>query len=134
MAFCVFYAAACFEQVPFVNEGSGKAGILAGGKETLEQFRMPVRVDDEPVHSHGYQMIERKSNERLLKDRDKWLRKLVGQWTQARAKTGCQNKCLSDLVHEQKIERLLFAYAKAGAQATLFTIETDRATHASYRR
>lgn len=107
MTFCVFDAAACFEQVRFVNEGSGKAGILAGGKETFEQFRVPVRVDDESVHSYGYQMIERKSNERLLKDRDQRLWQLVGQRTQARAKAGRQNKCLSDFVHEQKIERLL---------------------------
>ena len=55
---------------------------------------MPVRVDDESVHSHAYQMIERESNERLLKDRDERLRQFVRQWTQARAKTSCQNKCL----------------------------------------
>jgi len=46
---------------------------------------MPVRVDDESVHSHAYQMIERESNERLLKDRDERLRQLVGQRTQAHA-------------------------------------------------
>jgi hypothetical protein len=44
---------------------------------------MPVRVDDESVHPHAYQMIERESNERLLEDRDEWLRQLLGQWTQA---------------------------------------------------
>jgi hypothetical protein len=52
-------------------------------------------------------MIERESNEWLLKDRDKRLWQLLGQWTQARAKTRCQNECLSDLVHGQKIERFL---------------------------
>jgi hypothetical protein len=46
---------------------------------------MPVRVDDESVHSYAYQMIERKGDERFLKDRDEWLRQLFGQWTQARA-------------------------------------------------
>jgi len=85
MTFGVFDAAARFEQVRLVNERSGKASILARGKEILEQFRMPVRVDDESVHSHAYQMIERESNERFLKDRDERLRQLVGQWTQARA-------------------------------------------------
>jgi hypothetical protein len=30
-------------------------------------------------------MIERESNERLLKDGDEGLRQLVGQWTQAHA-------------------------------------------------
>src|SRR6266480_5693499 len=105
MTFYVFDAAARFEQVRLVNERGGKASILARGKETLEQFRMPVRVDDESVYSHAYQMIERESNERLLKNRDERLRQLVGQWTQARAKTRCQNECLSDFVHEPKIER-----------------------------
>jgi hypothetical protein len=71
-----------------------------------------VRVADESVHSHLYQMIERESNERLLKDRDERLRQLVGQWTQARAKTRCQNECLSDFVHEQKIERFLLPTLK----------------------
>src|SRR5438876_1562827 len=107
MTFGVFDAAARFEQVRLVNERGRKVGILERGKETLEQFRMPVRVDDESVHAHAYQMIERESNERLLEDRDERLRQLVGQWTQARAKTRCQNECLSDFVHEQKIERFL---------------------------
>jgi hypothetical protein len=85
MTFRVFDAAARFEQVRLVNERGGKASVVALGKEILEQFRMPVRVDDESVHSHAYQMIERESNERLLKDRDEGLRQLVGQRTQARA-------------------------------------------------
>jgi hypothetical protein len=38
---------------------------------------MPMRVDDESVHSDAYQMIERESKERLLKDRDEGLRQLV---------------------------------------------------------
>ena len=46
-----------------------------------------MRVDDEFVHSHAYQMIERESNERFLKDRDERLREFVRYWTQARAKT-----------------------------------------------
>src|SRR5204862_7588338 len=107
MTFRVLDAAACFEQVWLVNERGGKASVVALGKEILEQFRMSVRVDDESVHSHAYQMIERESNERLLKDRDERLRQLVGQWTQARAKTRCQNECMSDLVHEWKIERFV---------------------------
>jgi len=74
MTFSVLNAAARFEQVRFVNKRGGKASILARGKETLEYFRLPVRVNDEPVHSHAYQMIERESNERLLKDRDERLR------------------------------------------------------------
>ena len=90
-----------------MKERGWKASVVALDKEILEQFRMPVCVDDESGHSHAYQMIERESNERLLKDRDERLRQLVGQWTQARAKTCSQNECLSDFVHEQKIERFL---------------------------
>ena len=117
MTFGVFDAAARFEQVRLVNERGGKASILARGKEALEQFRTPVCVDHESVHSHAYQMIERESNERLLKNRDERLRQLVRQWTQARAKTRCQNECLSDFVHEQKSRdssRLRYSYGAAG--------------------
>jgi hypothetical protein len=52
-------------------------------------------------------MVERESEKRLLKDRDEGLRQLLGQRTQTRAKTRCQNECLSDFAHEQKIERFL---------------------------
>ena len=86
-----------------MNERDGKPGVLARGKEILEQFGLPVCVDDESIHSHAYQMIERESKERLLKDWDERLRQLLGQWTQACAKTRCQNECLSDFVHEEKI-------------------------------
>ena len=89
MTFCVLDAAARFEQVRFVNECGGKASVLARGKETLEQLRKPVRINDKGFHSHAYQMIERESNEWLLKDRDEGLRQLLGQWTQPRAKTRC---------------------------------------------
>ena len=85
MIFRVLDAPACFEQIRLVNERGRKASVVALGKEILEQLRMPVRVDDESVHSHAYQMIERESNERLLKDRDEGLRQLVGQRTQAHA-------------------------------------------------
>ena len=61
MTFCIFDAAARFEQIRFVNERSGKAGILARGKETLEQFRKPVRVDDE------FCSLPRLSNDRARK-------------------------------------------------------------------
>src|SRR6266853_179774 len=130
MIFRVFDAAARFEQVRLVDERGGKASVFALGKEILEQFRMPVRVDDESVHSHAYQMIQRESNERLLKDRDERLRQLLGQWTQARAKTRCQNECLSDFVHEQKIERFLPPTLKLRRGRRLYSqwIQTGRRT------
>jgi hypothetical protein len=117
-----------------VNERGRKAGILARGKETLEQSRMPVRVDDESVHSHAYQMIERESNERLLEDRDEGLRQLIGHWTQARAKTCCQNECLSDFVHEQKIERFLPPTLKLRRGRRRHSQWYRQATDACYRR
>src|SRR5262249_20735064 len=107
MTFCIFDAAAGFEQIRLVNERGGKPGIFAPGKEILEQCGMPVRVDDESVHSHAYQVVERESKEWFLKDRDEGLWQLLGQWTQTRAETGCQNEGLSDFAHEQKIERFL---------------------------
>ena len=130
MTFRVFDAAARFEQIRLVNERGGKAGVLARGKEIWEQFRMPVRVDDESVHSHAYQMIERESNERFLKNRDERLRQLLGQWTQARAKTRCQNECLSDFVHEQKIERFRPPTLKLRRGRRLYSqrIQTGRRT------
>jgi hypothetical protein len=104
MTFRVLDTAARFEEVRFVNESDGKPRILARGKEIFEQSRMPVRVDKESVHSDAYQMVERESNERLLKDRDERLRNFLGQYTQARAKTGCQNECLSDFAHSRNRE------------------------------
>src|SRR5262249_50225282 len=79
--FDIFDAAARFKQVRLVNKRDGKASIFPRGEEILEQFWLPVRVDYESVHSHADQMIERESNERLLKDWDKRLRQLVSQRT-----------------------------------------------------
>src|SRR5205823_11409550 len=45
MTFRVLDAPACFEQVRLVNEPSGKATVVAVRKDTLEQSRMPMRVD-----------------------------------------------------------------------------------------
>ena len=72
---------------------------------------MPVRVDDESVHSRVYQVIEGKRHERFLKNRDKRFRHFVGQWTQPRAKSRSQNECLCNVIHEQKIERF-FNFAR----------------------
>ncbi len=47
-----------------------------------------MRVNDELVHPHANQMIERKSDERLLKNRYERLWKIFGQRPQARAEAG----------------------------------------------
>ena len=40
----------------------------------MKQVRQPVRVDHKGLHACRNQMIERKSDERLLKNRDEGLR------------------------------------------------------------
>src|SRR5215468_5117235 len=74
MAFRVLDAAARFEEVRFVNESDGEPRILARGKEILESRRGEVRVDNEAILSDPDQMVERESNEWLLKNRDERLR------------------------------------------------------------
>jgi len=126
MTFRVLDAAARFEQIRFVNKRDRKPGIFARSKEIFEQFVMPVRVDDEFAHSHVDQMVERESKEGLLKDWDERLRHLFGQWTQTLAKTGCQNECLSDFVHEQKIETFPPPTLKLRRDVWLHSNDTDR--------
>src|SRR5262249_61958993 len=70
MTFRVLNAAARFEQVRLVNKCDGKVSILARGKESLEQFRMAMRGDDESRHSYAYQMIRRKENHRPFRGSD----------------------------------------------------------------
>ena len=77
MSFNVFDTATGFEQVRFVNQGNRKASVLVTSKEILKQVRVPMRVNDESVDSYAYQMIERKSYERLLKNWDERLGQLL---------------------------------------------------------
>jgi len=72
-----------------------------------------MRVNDELVHSRANQMVECKSDERLLKNRNERLGELIRQGTQARAEPSAQNECLCDFVHEQKNERF-FDFARDG--------------------
>jgi hypothetical protein len=66
-----------------------------------------MRINDELVHSRAHQMIERESDQRLLKDRNERLWQLVRQRTQTDAEPSAQNECLCDFVHEKKNERSL---------------------------
>ncbi len=77
------------------------------GKKKLKQFRKPVGVDDEPAHSGVYQMIERESDQRSLKNRYERFGELICQRTQTGTAAGGQDECLGDFVHEQKNERFL---------------------------
>src|SRR5947207_8195376 len=71
-------------------------------KKNPKQFRKPVGVDDEPAHSGVYQMIERESDQRFLKDRYERFGEIICQRTQTGTATGGQNECLDDLVHQRK--------------------------------
>src|SRR6266496_1310278 len=73
------------------------------GKKNPKQFRKPVGVDDEPAHSGVYQMIERESDQRFLKNRYERFGEVICQRTQTGAASGGQNECRGDFVHEQKI-------------------------------
>jgi hypothetical protein len=66
-----------------------------------------MRVNDEPVHSGVNQVIERKSDQRFLKNRYERLWQVVRQRSQTFAQSGAQNEGLRDLVHQQKSERFL---------------------------
>jgi hypothetical protein len=56
-------------------------------------------------------MIERKSDERLLTNRYERFWQVVGQRMQTPAQSGAQNEGLRDLVHQQKSESFLPAFA-----------------------
>src|SRR6059036_3921032 len=77
------------------------------GKKSPKQFREPVGVDEEPAHSAVYQMIERESDQRFLKNRYERFREVICQRTQTGAASGGQNECLGDFLHQQKNERFL---------------------------
>src|SRR4029079_10850662 len=53
------------------------------------------------------QMIERKCDKWLLKNRDEGLWQILGQRSQAGTAAGGQDECLGDFVHQQKNERFL---------------------------
>ena len=77
IAFCILDAAASLQQFRFVNKRHRTAGIVAPTKKVSKQFGIPVRVNDELVYSRANQLIERKSDKRLLKNRNERLGQLV---------------------------------------------------------
>ena len=79
-------------------------GVTVLGKKDPKQFRKSVRVDDEPAHSRVYQMIERESDQRFLKNRYERFGEIICQRTQTGTAARGKNECLDDLVHEQKLE------------------------------
>src|SRR5213596_2001286 len=81
-AFDIFDPAAGFEQVRLIDERNGMTVVTVPREKFMKQVRKPVRINDKRFHAHAYQMIERKSDQRFLKDWDEGLRQLVRQWTQ----------------------------------------------------
>jgi len=57
---------------------NGMAPVSPVREKLPERGRSMVRINDERFHAGGDEMIERKSNERFLKNRNERLRKFVG--------------------------------------------------------
>src|SRR5690349_1201800 len=77
IAFCILDATASLQQFRFVNKRHRTAGIVALTKKVSEQFGIPVGVNNELVYSCANQLIECKSDKRLLKNRNEWLRQIL---------------------------------------------------------
>ena len=84
------------EDFRFVNELDRMAAIVPLREEFLESRRAIMGVDDERLHPGRDEMIEREGDERLLKNRDKRLRQILGQGTQPHPKPSAENKSLRD--------------------------------------
>ena len=71
-------------------------GPLAIGRVRTKNFREGfgemVRVDGQRPDSGGNQAIERKAQQRLMKDRHQWLGKRIGQGTQPGPETRSKNE------------------------------------------
>jgi uncharacterized membrane protein YdbT with pleckstrin-like domain len=65
-------------------------------KKAVERRREMVRVDDEGLDPEGAEMVERKSDERFLINRDERLRQILGQRAQSSAQSRAKNESLSD--------------------------------------
>src|ERR1041385_142542 len=65
-----------------------------------------MRVNNELVHPCVDQVIERKSDQRFLKNRYQRLWQVVRQRSQPFAETCGQDKCLGDCAHEEELVSL----------------------------
>src|SRR5262245_66572413 len=68
----VLNATTCSEQDRFMSKIDFTIPICIA-KNVCESFRPMMGVNDERLHAKADEMIERKSNERFLKDRNEWL-------------------------------------------------------------
>src|SRR5205823_12984923 len=115
-----------------MSERKGMTVVSVSREKFIEQVRQPVRIDDKGLHPCRNQMIERKSDQRFLKNRYERLWQVIGQRSQPFAETCGQDKCLCDCGHEEKLV-IPPAYAKATArQATSFGMTQCRLAGAGY--
>src|SRR5688572_25656611 len=84
--------ATCPQDLRLINELDRMSAIAPGGEQFLEQGGEMMRVDDERLHARGDEMIERESNERLLKDRDERLGQHFGEGPHPETEPGAENE------------------------------------------
>jgi membrane protein YdbS with pleckstrin-like domain len=65
-------------------------------KLIFEQMRQPMRIDDETLNAGGDQMIKRKGDQWLLKNRHQRFWQFISQRPQTRSQSGGKNKSLRD--------------------------------------
>src|SRR5438270_11571313 len=99
LEFDIFDSAAGFEQNRFVDKLECFPRIMIFRKRLREHFREPVGVDENLFNADVDQMIESKSDQRLLKNRNERFRQFIGQRPQACSKTGAEDECLFDSRH-----------------------------------
>jgi hypothetical protein len=98
-AFDIFDSTPGFEQVRLMSERKGMTLVTVPREKFMKQVWQPVRVDHKGLHACRNQMIERKGNERLLKNRDERLRQILCQRPQACTEPSSENESLRDFVH-----------------------------------
>ena len=96
----VFDSTASLEEDGFVTKKNFAAAIVAPTAGLAEQLPVGlgpvVCVDDKFFDAGGNEVVERKSDERLVEDRHERLRARVGERPQTRSQPGSKNKCRSD--------------------------------------
>ena len=70
--------------------------IISFRKKIPERFRTMVRVDDEGTNPGRDQVIEHKGDERLLENRNEWLRQILRERAQPRPEPRAEDKGLRD--------------------------------------
>ena len=103
----VFNPPTGFEQDFFVTEKDRHIPVIISWKGLRVSFRAVVRVDGKIRDTRANQMIKRKSDQRLVANRDERLRPAGGQQLQARAEAGTEHEGIFEgEVHLEIAEKL----------------------------